>query len=118
MTSPFSTRCADVGSPLGLRLNGEKIYVRTSGGDWRKQTAIVELEDANREYAEGDQVVIRGTLQISSVIAGFAKDVKVKVRSEIFTVTSVSLPEGGLITVAITRTASTRSNSSRLDPLV
>lgn len=96
----------------------ETVRLRMASGAWKPVTAIVELEDANREYTEGDQVVIRGTLQISSVITGFAKDVKVKVRGEVFTVTSVSLPEGGLITVSITRTASTRSNSSRLDPIV
>lgn len=96
----------------------ETVRLRTAAGAWKPVSAVVDLDEANREYIEGDKVVIRGSLHISSAITGFAKDVKVKVRDEIFTVTSVDLPEGGLRLVSISRTASTRSNSSRLDPLV
>ena len=96
----------------------ETVQLQRSAGSWKPVTANVTLEDSQRDYSGGDSVVINGMLDVSSVVKGFAKDGFVKVRGELFRITSVSLPEHGMITVAITRTASTRSNSSRLDPLV
>lgn len=95
----------------------ETVYLRLSSGTFKPVVCVVELEEPSREYIDGDHVVIRGRLHISDAIKGFQKDLKVKIRSELYNVTDVSPVEAGMRSIGVTRTASTRFNAQQLDPL-
>lgn len=95
----------------------ETVQLRLASGTFKPVACVVELEDPNREYIDGDHVVIRGRLHVSQTITGFEKDLKVKIRRELYTITDVSPVQDGMRSVGVTRTKSTRFNSQQLDPL-
>ena len=66
MSSPFATRMAAIGAPLGIRHNSEPVTIRSVNDVELTLKAIVELDDMN-SAAEGF-IVVTGRLLIETAI--------------------------------------------------
>jgi hypothetical protein len=67
MGSPFATRLAAVGAPLGTRHNGEFITLSNADDGSATVKAIVEIDDVNSAGSDGF-IVINGRLLIETAI--------------------------------------------------
>jgi hypothetical protein len=66
MTSPFATRLAAIGAPLGIRHNGESITLSNADDQTAIVKAIAEIDDVT-DSSEGF-IVVTGRLLIETAV--------------------------------------------------